>query len=88
VYRRWTRRVVPQGAPAWVRHMLTTLAIASLGVCVQAFAWLTSVSAGSHGTFLAGICLFAVTYVMIYRDLTIRVDAISDETEAPLRSAS
>jgi UDP-N-acetylmuramyl pentapeptide phosphotransferase/UDP-N-acetylglucosamine-1-phosphate transferase len=88
VYRRWTRRVIPQGAPIWLRHMLTTLAIATLGVCVQAFAWLASVSTGSHGAFMAGICLFAFTYVMIYRDLTIRVDEITEDTDAPLRSAN
>lgn len=84
IYRRWTSRVLSSKAPVWQRHMLTTLAIATLVASFQAMAWVVSVSVGTHAAFLAGIGAFALAYTAIYRDLTIRMTGDQGEPASPL----
>lgn len=88
IYRRWTRRFLPQHAPTWQRHMLTTLAIATMGAGVQVFVWLASRSTQAHIAFLSGIGMFAFVYIVTYRDLTIRIAADSGEPDVPLPRAN
>jgi UDP-N-acetylmuramyl pentapeptide phosphotransferase/UDP-N-acetylglucosamine-1-phosphate transferase len=84
VYRRWTSRFMSSKAPAWQRHMMTTLAIAFMVTCVQVLAWWMASSNADHSTFALGIGFFALAYVATYRNLTIRILDANDETETPL----
>lgn len=85
VYRRGTRRVLPPGSPKWQRHLLTTLSIAALVVCVQLLAGaLLHHSASNHMGFMAAIGGFALAYMAIYRSLTIRMSNDLEPAESPL----